>query len=282
MKNRFINFIEKVLVVIKRPDMEILPGQLAFFFVLSVVPIVTVISYGASFLHLPVNFISNFIGKAFGSDVALLIEPMVSISNIDFRFFFTLIVGYYIASNGAASIIITSNAIYDIPNSGFLKRRIKAIIMTFFIVLLFMFILIVPVFGKNIIEMITFVNMNETITKTITFAFRLLKGPIAWFIMFCFIKIIYTMAPDRKLSSMYVNYGALFTTIMWVIVTAVYSYYINNFANYAVFYGGLANLVMLMLWVYFLSYVFVIGMALNKKEEITKLEKIGVINIPKE
>ena len=87
MKNRFINFIEKVLVVIKRPDMEILPGQLAFFFVLSVVPIVTVISYGASFLHLPVNFISNFIGKAFGSDVALLIEPMVSISNIDFFLF---------------------------------------------------------------------------------------------------------------------------------------------------------------------------------------------------
>ena len=147
--------------------------------------------------------------------------------------------------------------------------------------LLFLFILIVPLFGQNIIDMIQFVNMNETITKTFVFAFQLLKGPIAWFIMFCFIKILYTMAPDRKLSSANVNFGAGFTTVMWVIVTAGYSYYINHFANYAVFYGGLANIVMLMLWVYFLAYVFVIGMALNYKEEVIKLEKTGVMEVIK-
>ena len=64
---------------------------------------------------------------------------------------------------------------------------------------------------------------------------------------------------------------------MWIIVTAMYSYYISHFANYALFYGGLANIVMLMLWVYFLAFIFVIGMALNQKEEIIKLEKTGVI-----
>lgn len=279
MIKRFKEFLKKVYNVITRPEMTVLPGQLAFFFVLSVVPIVTLITYGASFLHLPLDFISNFIGKAFSQEVALLIAPMVAGSNIDFRFFLTLLLGYYIASNGAASIIVASNAIYGIPDSDYFKRRVKAIIMTLIIVLLFLFILIVPVFGKNIIEMIEFVNMNETITKTISFAFNLLKGPITWFIMFCFIKILYTMAPDRRIASSYVNYGAIFTTIMWILVTAIYSYYINNFANYAVFYGGLANIVMLMLWVYFLAYIFVIGMALNYKEEIIKLEKTGTIHL---
>lgn len=279
MIKRLKTFLKKVLNVIKRPEMMVLPGQLAFFFVLSVVPIVTLITYGASFLHLPMDFISNFIGKAFSSDVADLIAPMVSSSNIDFRFFFTLIVGFYIASNGASSIIVTSNTIYGLPSSDYLARRIKAVVMTFLIVVLFIFILIVPVFGNNILEMIEYVNMNTSITKTISFTFHLLKGPFTWFIIFCFIKILYTMAPDRKLESTNVNYGAVFTTVMWVIVTALYSYYINHFANYAVFYGGLANIVMLMLWVYFLAYIFVIGMALNYKEEIIKLEKTGAINI---
>ena len=279
MLNRFKNFLSKVFNVINRPEMSVLPGQLAFFFVLSVVPIVTLITYGASFLHLSLDFITNFITKAFGSDIATLIAPMVSVSNIDFRFFITLLIGFYIASNGAASIIVSSNAIYGIPDSNFFRRRIKAIIMTILIVILFIFILIVPVFGKKIIEVITLVNMNAHITKTITFTFNLLKGPITWFIIFCFIKILYTMAPDRKLESVYVNYGAVFTTIMWIVVTAIYSYYISNFANYAVFYGGLANIVMLMLWVYFLAYIFVIGMALNYKEEVIKLEKTGVINL---
>lgn len=279
MIERFKNFLKKVLNVISRPEMAVLPGQLAFFFVLSVVPIVTLITYGASFLHLSMDFIADFISKAFGSELASLVAPMVSISNIDFRFFFTLLIGFYIASNGASSIIVTSNAIYGIPDTNFLRRRTKAIVMTILIVILFIFILIVPVFGKNIIDAITLVNMNEHITKTITFTFNLLKGPITWFIIFCFIKILYTMAPDRKLESIYVNYGAAFTTIMWIFVTAAYSYYINHFANYAVFYGGLANIVMLMLWVYFLATIFVIGMALNYKEEVIKLEKTGAINI---
>lgn len=273
MIERFSNFLKKVLNVIKRPEMAVLPGQLAFFFVLSVVPIVTLVAYEATLLNLPLDFIGNFIRMAFGEELVKMLIPMVSVSNIDFRFFFTLLVGFYIASNGAASIIVTSNAIYEIPDTSFLRRRTKAIIMTFLIVLLFVFILVVPVFGKNINDIIVLVNMNEHITKTITLVFRLLEGPIAWFIIFCFIKILYTMAPDRKLESIYVNYGAVFTTVMWVIVTALYSYYINHFANYAVFYGGLANIVMLMLWVYFLTTIFVIGMALNYKEEVTKLEQ---------
>lgn len=276
---RFKNFLKKVFSEITRPEMSVLPGQLAFFFVLSVVPIVTLIAYGASFLHLSVDFIGNFINTAFGPEIANLITPMVSVTNIDFRFFLTLVIGFYIASNGAASIIVTSNAIYEMPNTNFFRRRLKAIIMTILMVILFLFILIVQVFGKNIIDAITLVNINEKVSSTIAFTLSLLKGPIAWFIIFCFIKILYTMAPDRKVESLYVNYGAAFTTIMWVLVTAIYSYYINNFAHYAIFYGGLANIVMLMLWVYFLAYVYVIGMALNYKEETTKLEKTGTINM---
>ena len=130
MGKQFKNFLEKVFNVLSRPEMEVLPGQLAFFFVLSVVPIITIISYCASFLNLPLDFITNFIEKSFSNEVASLVAPMVSVQNIDFRFFFTLLMGYYIASNGAASIIISSNEIYGIKNTGFIKRRIKAITMT--------------------------------------------------------------------------------------------------------------------------------------------------------
>ena len=279
MIKRFKEFLANVYSVICRPEMSILPGQLAFFFVLSVVPIVTLIAYGASFLNLPLTFISDFIGKAFSLEVAELLIPIVSVPNVNFSFFFTLFVGFYVASNGASSIIVTSNTIYGITDSGFVKKRIKAIIMTLIIVIMFIFILIIPVFGNSIIEIIEYVNMNQHITDTMVFAFNLLRGPVTWLIMFCFIKILYTMAPDRKIPSSYVNTGASFTTVMWVIVTALYSYYINNFANYTVFYGALANIVMLMLWVYMLSIIFVIGMALNYREEIGKLEKSGAINL---
>jgi uncharacterized BrkB/YihY/UPF0761 family membrane protein len=84
------------------------------------------------------------------------------------------------------------------------------------------------------------------------------------------------MAPDKKIPSHNVNGGAIFTTFGWIGITALYSYYINTFANYSVFYGSLANIVVLMIWVYFLSYAFVIGMAMNYHQD---LEKTGIIEI---
>ena len=264
-----------------QPDMLILPGQLAFFFFLSVVPIITLISYGASYLHLSIDFISNFLVKAFGHDIANLVIPIVSNQDLSTGYLITLFVGYFIASNGAASIIVASNKIYGIKDSGFIKRRIKAIIMTLFIVLLFLFMLTVPLFGDKIIDLVEYVNLNARITERIVLVFKVLKGPVSWFIIFLFIKILFTMAPDRKIPSSYVNYGAIFTSISWVLVTTIYSYYINNFARYDVFYGGLANIVILMLWVYLLAYIFVIGIGLNYHKEEIILEKTGIIDVKK-
>lgn len=267
--------------VLKRPEMLVLPGQLAFFFILSIVPILTLISYGASSLNLSIDFIDQFLVKAFGSDVAKLVVPIVSIDKISLSFFITLFVGYFIASNGASSIIVTSNTIYGIEDKGYIYRKVKALVMTIFIVILFLFILIVPLFGDKIIELLKYVNIDNKVTVNIELLVTVLRGPISWLIIFIIIKILYTMAPDRKIPSSAVNYGALFTSIGWIMATGIYSYYINNFAHYSKFYGGLASLVVLLLWFYLLAYIFVIGMALNNKEEVVKLEetaKLDAIN----
>ena len=276
MTKRFKNFLKKFIKTIRRPEMAVLPGQLAFFFVLSVVPIVTLITYFASYLHVSVNFVSNFLAKAFSTDIANLVRPMIQGQAMSWKFFVTLFIGFFIASNGADSIIVTSNAINGTPNTSYLRRRIKAIIMTMFMVTLFVFILLVPVFGNKIIELFQYVDLNPNITLKIEQVIRFLKGPISWFFMFMFIKIIYTMAPDDKIPSSYTTYGAVFTTILWIIITFIYSFYITHFARYDIFYGSLANLIILMLWVYLLSFVFVVGMCLNQHNN---LEKTGKINI---
>ena len=78
------------------------------------------------------------------------------------------------------------------------------------------------------------------------------------------------MAPDVRIPSKNVNYGAIFTSIGWLVITWIYSFYINHYAHYSVFYGGLANLVILLLWFYLLANIFVIGMALNYRKSETK------------
>ena len=277
IKSDLSEFFDNFFRVLKRPDMAILPGQLAFFYVLALVPTITLISYFASLLNLSTDVIYVFLENIFSSDVANLLLNIPSSTNTGISLIIIVVIGYYIASNGASSIIITSNTIYGIPDTGFFNRRLKAIVMTFFIVLLFIFLLIVPIFGKTIVELVQYADFNTQVTEKVTHIFTLLRGPISWFIIYVFIKIVYTITPNRRIKSKSVGYGAAFTSIGWIIATYIYSFYITHYANYAAFYGSLANLVILMLWFYFLAFIFTIGIALNYRKEEQELEKTGTL-----
>ncbi len=268
--------------IITKPEMEVLPGHLAFSFVLSIVPTLTILTYIASIFNFDLHFIRDFISQSFSQEFADMLLGVNVAIHADWNFFLTLIIGYIIASNGAASVIASSNMIYGIKNSSFLKRRLKSLVMIFIIILLFVFLLIFSVFGNKIIEMLQLMDISEKIITNITLLISVLKGPVSWFIIFLFIKIIFTMAPDKKIQSNEVNKGAIFTTVGFILVTYIYSLYTTYFANYDVFYGNLASIVVLMIWLYLLSYIFTIGLALNYREEEISLEKTQKLKVKEE
>lgn len=267
--------LKRLFHILGRTDMLVLPGQLAFFFVLATVPTITLIAYGASLFNVSIDFISNFILKAFGSDIAALIVPMFDDLHVSWSLLIPLLVALYAASGGASSIIVTSNQLLHFENSSFLKRKIKGLIMTLILIALIVFLLLVPAFGDKFIEMIEYVNMNQTVTNTIVFIINLSKGPVSWLVIFFLIKIIYTIAPDRRLPSSYTTRGSLFTTFGFVIVTYIYSFYVNKVAHYDLVYGGLAHFVVLMIWFYLIAYIVTIGIAINAEdlESRKKLEE---------
>lgn len=256
-------FSLKVWGILRQPEITILPGQLAFFVILSLVPVFTLIGYGATFFDISIESLVRALEVNFNSGITEMIIPIISGHPLDFQLVSMFLVMFYIASNGANSIIKVSNEIYHIKQTSWIKRRIKAIFLTIAIVTLILFVLLVPAFGSKIITAIDYFNIKSTLVNVLA----IMQGPISWLIMFVFIKVIYTIAPNKPLPSSRVNLGAIFTTVGWVITTGVYSYYINNFARYDLFYAGLSNIAVLMLWIYFLSYIFVIGMSLNSKVE---------------
>ena len=275
-KGKTKNYFKRFWAAFWRQEMLILPGQIAFFIFLSIVPTITIIGYMCTYLNISNESIELLLSKGLGSSFSELLTPMITNISISPVFLITLGVGYFIASNGTASIIVASNTIYGIKDNGFFNRRLKAIVMELIIVILVIFVLLVPLLGDSIIGILHYFNLSATSTSNIIKILKFLGGPFSWIFIFLFIKIIYTMAPDRKIPSKNVNGGAIFTTVGWILITEVYSLYIEKFANYSFFYGALANIIILMLWIYLLSYIFVIGMAMNYHEE---LEKTGIMEV---
>lgn len=271
------NFFSKVWDIIKKPYMMILPGQLAFFIILSAVPILSIITWIGSVLGVSVQTVTDILGKVFTSIKFDLIIPSVIGKELSLSFILVMLFMFYIASNGTHSIIIASDEIYGIKQRGYIKRRGKAILMTLLLCTLYIFVLLVPLLGNKIISSFNYFNIKEILDPILA----IIRGPITWLIMYYFLKSIYVIAPDKEIDKKGINLGALFTTIFWLIGTYLYSYWINNFSSYDQFYGSLSTIAILMLWIYWLCYIFVIGLSLNVKVENEELEKTGVIKVKK-
>mgnify|MGYP001853068342 CR=1 FL=1 len=254
-------FLTNLWHVLRLPEMLILPGNLAFFLILSLAPIVSLFGMVASSLSLSTSSIVNYISNLFPEEVVDIILPFfdgVNVTNILF-----VIIGFFVASNASDSLIIASNILYKCQNKNYIYRRIKALFMTFWLLTLFIVTLIVLAFGSFILtKLLSFGILGEFISHNYIIII-IVKTIIAFFIIFLIIKILYTLAPDKKIKSKYVNYGSLFATIAIIFVTTFYSFYVNNIAHYDIIYGSLANIAILMLLIYLISYIIVLGIAIN-------------------
>ncbi len=258
-------FFKKIIELIKKPELRILPGQLAFFLVLSLIPLVALIGTLASLFSIPVDTVRSTLSGAVPKEVAEIIANIISGRGIEYSFnmFVFFVVAFVLASNGTHSMIITSNEIYRLNTDNFLKRRIKAIIMALILVMLFLFLLLIPIFGDSIFGILKEIASPNVPIDFIYRLFRLLQYPITIIVLYFNIKLIYVIAPDEKVSSATTTKGAIFTSLGWILASEIYSFYISTFSNYSLFYGSISNVVILLLWVYILSYIFVLGMIIN-------------------
>lgn len=279
MKKRLKEFWKNLVIILNKKELSILPGQLAFFFVLSVIPILSLIFLAANWLNLSYDIITNFVENSFSKDIAKVITPLITGRSMDFKFIIFIIIAFFIATNGAHSVIITSNTIFNIPNSKMLPRRIKSVILTVIMITLMIFVLLVPVFGQSLINLANFFGVENQVLKIFNTVLPLIKWPVSIFIIFFFIKVIFTIAPDAQIPSNYVNKGAMFTTILWMMSSFIYSYYISHIARYDLIYGSLSSLIILMLWFYLMAYIFVVGLAINYRKVEVQIEKTNSIKL---
>lgn len=279
MLDNIKDFIKKVYAYMMKPEMLTLPSSLAYYFVLAVVPIVSIVLLIASNLNLSTNYITSFFKENFSSELIKLIKPMVTNQSLSFGFIVYLFVAFYIVSNGANAIIVASNMIFNIKNKDYFHRRIKAFVMAILLVFLFAFMLIVPVFGEQLIKLFVSMGVNNRFTDFLQMLYPVLRLPISLIVIYLAIKSMYIIAPDEEIKGKYVTKGTVFTTVGWVIATFAYSYYVKNIASYNLYYAGLSNLVMIMIWFYFLAFIFVIGLSMNYQNTEKQIERTNAIKL---
>ena len=114
MIDKIKDFVKNVLDIMRKPEMLTLPSTLAYYFVLSAVPIISIVLLIATSFNLSASFIIDFIADNFSEDLVNLLTPLFSEQTFSLGFMVYLGVSFFLASNGSDSIIVASNMIFNL------------------------------------------------------------------------------------------------------------------------------------------------------------------------
>ena len=275
MKRKIKGYFKNLFKLLAKPEMAILPSNIAFNLILAIIPILTIIVLIASSFDISIDLVTNLVQSIMPKQVSDVIIDVISGKGFDTNVGLSNILAFILASNGTYAIITASDTLYKIDNQDKIKKRISSFVILFIIIMLLLFLVIVPVFGENILSLMHKAKVLEYYIDEIIFIFNILKWPLTLFIIYFNIKLIYTIAPSKNIKSKETTFGALFTTIMWIISTIIFKFYLTYFARYDILYGNLSSIIILLVWCYFLSFIFVLGMAINasQREQVEFLEE---------
>lgn len=253
--------LKRIYKLIFQPYMRILPGNIAFSLMMALIPILSLIFLALNIFNFSYPTFSDKLANFIPSAVIDIIMEFLSSNR--FNSAILLIIGIWAASSGMNALIIASNVVYNHEVNNWFKRRAKALTLTFLVILMIVINLGVLVFGSTVLG---FIIRLFSLSGKLLIIFDYAKWPIAVILIYTIVKTIYIAAPDAKVENNTVVKGSIFTTSIWMISSAAYSFYVTNIANYGIKYGSLANIIILLVWLYILSYVLVLGMAINVNE----------------
>jgi membrane protein len=90
---------------------------------------------------------------------------------------------------------------------------------------------------------------------------------LRWIVIICVlffsISFLYYLAPAKRTKLKFVTAGSIMATVMVLITSIGFSYFVNNFGQYNKLYGSIGSILALMIWIFFNAIGLIIGFEIN-------------------
>ena len=177
----------------------------------------------------------------------------------------TLIVTLWSAGKGVLALTTGLNCVYKCNETrNYVILRVRATVYTVMMILVIIFLLVLAVFGNTLN---IFIGRHIPIMAGIADKMLELRSIITPIVMIIFSLIIYKFLPNRKCKFWSQIPGAVFATIGWMIISWIFSVYVDIFKGFSSMYGSLTTIVLIMLWMYFCMYSTLLGGEVNMRLE---------------
>ena len=180
-----------------------------------------------------------------------------------------LLLTIFFASNGMISMLRGFEKRYEISyraRTG-IRRRLVALKLTLILGILLLSSLVAIVLGHSIMSAFFGPFAEDHNIYLLVLVLRWLAILI---VFYSGISVIYRYGPALKERMHFITPGATLATMLSLVSSLGFSYYVNNFGTYNQFYGSLGAIIVLMLWLQINSMIILIGYELNASIVVTR------------
>jgi membrane protein len=251
-------------------DVFNLAAQQAYYFFFALFPALLALISIASFFPIEnlTGEINTMLQRVAPKDVTdIVTEQIRKIGEtnaggiLTLAFFFTL----WSSSSAVVAMCNTLNAAYDITESRpWWKVRLTAIGLTIGLALFILVSMTLVVAGPALAEKIA--EMMR-LGPVFTWSWKILQWPLVFALVVTAVALVYYFAPDAEQDWVWITPGSVVATLLWVVASFAFRFYVTNFASYNETYGAIGGVMVLLLWFYVSGIALLIGAELNAEIE---------------
>ena len=168
----------------------------------------------------------------------------------------------YVASSGFNTLMLTFNSsAHATRKRKFLIRRLIAVGMVVGV-----FVAVIISFSLIILSrhLFMYLVINDWIDSLVQlYVLKIIKWAVIIFLLYIVLASIYYITPIDKRGYKFFSAGATLATIMIILMSSGFNWYIVHFSRYNALYGSIGAIIIFLLWLYLNSYVLILGFELN-------------------
>lgn len=173
----------------------------------------------------------------------------------------------YFSSQGIISMILAFNTSYhQMETRGFLALRITAILLMLGIIVIFVGMMFGLVILGRFMRRLAAIGFHALWLLTVT------KWLSVFILIFLIISLIYYFAPASQKGFHFFSQGGLLATFLITAASWGFNEYIAHFSSYNAIFGSIGAIIILLLFIQFLSIFIIIGFELNISIHNARLE----------
>lgn len=272
-RKRLRNTIFMVIKRMSEPYFQGVAAELAFFFLLSLVPIAIILGEVLGVFSISMGVLHELLSEYVSPEIASSLSEYLTYTPSGAFSVMFFVFSLWAASKAQYSMMRISNYSFTGHPSGkgYIRERFRAIVTVVFTLFTLAFSLLILVYGELLIRLAS-IYMTRFLGAGFSFdeAWYLLRWPFAMGLYFFMVSYNYYVLPSERLPFKKILPGSIVASAGMLLATWIYSYYATAFANYDLLYGSLAAIVALLFWFYILGYILVIGIQVNAVWDQTK------------